>query len=173
MRDDLQYRARRIFAEFIDSFEERGGRRDWWIDFTEDTLESIGMTYDEAEGALQLLDNEGLIERVSMDGWRLSDEGYRACIHRELIDEALGSPAAAGGFHLQVVAQHVIFGNNNTLQVNSDEVMRQLITHLQADKSLPAEKRSQWVEILKEVTGHVAAEGLKVLIDEGKKAAGL
>jgi len=166
MRDDLQYRARRIFAEFIDSFEERGGRRDWWIDFTSDVLEELGMTYDQAEGALQLLDNEGLIERLSMEGWKLSDLGYRACLHRGLIDEVLGSPALDRGFALQVIAQQVIIGDNNTLQVNSDEVISKLIGHIKSDTSLEPEKKQRWLEVLKDVGGHLAAEGLKIIVDK-------
>jgi len=164
MRDDLQYAARRVFAEFIAGFEQREGQRNWGMRVTAQMGQRMGLTPGLLRGALELLRSEDMIKFLGTNH-TLTDRGYRACLHRELIDEVLGSPATPG-LGLQVFAQQVIIGNNNTLQVNSDEVIAKLVDHIAADAAVEPEKKKRWLEVLKDVGGHIAAEGLKVVIDK-------
>lgn len=165
MRDDLQYAARRVFAEFIAAFEHCQGQRGWGIRITAERATAMGLTPSLLRGALDLLQSEDLIEFIGTNR-TVTDLGYRACMHRELIDEILGSPAASRGLALHISAQQVIIGDNNTMQVNSAEVIGRLIEHLNADAQLPEPRKKLWLEILSEVSGHIAAEGLKVVIDK-------
>jgi hypothetical protein len=165
MRDDLQYAARRVFAEFIAGFEQREGQRNWGMQISAQMAQRMGLSPGLLRGAFELLRSENMIEFRGTNH-TLTDLGYRACLHRELIDEILGSPAAARGVGLHFSAQNVIIGDGNTLQVNSDEVIAKLVAHITADDAIEPEKKRQWVEILKEITGHVAAEGLKVVLDK-------
>lgn len=165
MREDLDYAARRVFAEFIEGFEQQQGRRGWAIRFDAARCARMDLTPGIVRGALTRLMSEDLI-KMHGTAHTLTDQGYRACVHRELIDQALGSPATARGLSLQVVAQQVVIGNSNTLQVNSDEVITKLVAHISNDAAIEPEKKKRWLEVLKDVGSHIAAEGLKVLIDK-------
>lgn len=169
MRAELQYASRRVFAEFIDAFERHHGQRNWMLSLDPDDHERMGLTYAQVEGAFDLLQNEGLIEPVTLEGsYELTDDGYRACVHRELIDEALGNPATTRGSMLVIQAQQVVVGSNNVLQANSDEVIARLIDHI-TKSSVPDATKNRLLEGLKDVAAFTIAEGLKLVVEAAAK----
>jgi hypothetical protein len=165
MRDEILFRARRLFAEFRQAFADKSGSTTWWLTFDGEDLERMNMTTTEFDGAQALLLDRDLVERMGMDGLRLTASGREACLSPERLNQILGPARDLEGSVVHVSGQTVVVGNNNTVQVNTDELVQQLANALQRSSAVEPEQRSRWLEALKDIGAHLASSAVKVVVD--------
>jgi hypothetical protein len=165
MRDEILFRARRLFAEFRQAFDQVSGASGLDLSFDEDEIARMGMTRLQFDGAETVLTDAGLIRGATLNSLELTELGREACLYPERLNQILGPKRDVESNVVHVSGQTVVVGDNNTVQVNTDELVQQLADALQRSVAIEPEQKSRWLEALKDIGAHLAASAVKVVVD--------
>jgi hypothetical protein len=148
MRDKMEC-AQLVFQDFLDSYEEHLGTNGYWTLGTDGEDDpKTGLTSREWLIGAAILKQKGLIEKLTEDAWKLTDDGEEVCAHPEQLESYLGPRAAAlavqhvqhNTFNAQQM-QNVQTGHGSVMNVTYSQVLQQLIREIDASDA-PAEKKS-------------------------------
>jgi hypothetical protein len=148
--------ARKVFSEFQQTYAEYLGRSgDWWLPYEGDN-EDLGLTAVEVQAGLHVLLEKGLVKPRGMDGWQLTDKGREACLHPDSLGSKLGIPDLSSpvvhSSTVNVHGGHVQVGNNNTLIVSYQRLLREAADSVANEPTLPNDKRETLAEALRELS---------------------
>jgi hypothetical protein len=130
---------------------------------------------EERDIGISFLMQKRLIRTMGIGAWTLTDDGKEACLHPELLDEYLGPRrnAALVAQEINISADQIhgsqIGGTGNVMNnITIAQALTTIATRIEADTSIPPEKRKTWAESLRAialdgVAGVSLAEALKSL----------
>lgn len=150
--------ARRVFGIFQEARKKNLGASAWLLEFDAEEDEKAGLTAEEREIGLEVLETVELIEPVTMNGgWGLTDHGKYVCLHPSELDEALGPPSKpvpSQQFHIHAQQlQAAQFGNNNVMTTTYGALLSDLAERIGA-LDLPEEKKVNWLNSMNEMVSH-------------------
>lgn len=165
MRDKVEC-ARMVFQEFRAGYDEHLGTNGYWTLGTngEDDPKT-GLTSREWLIGAAFLKQKGLVEKLTEDAWKLTDDGEDVCAHPEQLDSYLGprgvaTPAVHNTQHTVIHGGNNQLGNSNTQNVTYQSMLTNLASAIEANPDIPADAKRDWSTKLREIASHPLTQTL-------------